>query len=127
MSKNIDFSQIEVYKGKSFDELLKQIHDNSNEKSDQIRSLILKLSGFIKDTDDAALLVPLLASYLEVGVKNDEQLIKLAALVQRFIKTSASNNEEDSSYGLSEKERAEIIANAREFGSGKIVKMGNGN
>ena len=111
----------------NFDELLKQIHDNSNEKSDQIRSLILKLSGFIKDTDDAALLVPLLASYLEVGVKNDEQLIKLAALVQRFIKTSASNNEEDSSYGLSEKERAEIIANAREFGSGKIVKMGNGN
>ena len=59
MSKNVDFSQIEVYKGKSFDELLKQIHDNSNEKSDQIRSLILKLSGFIKDTDDAALLVPL--------------------------------------------------------------------
>lgn len=124
MSKNIDFSQIEVYKGKSFDELLKQIHDNSNEKSDQIRSLIQKLSGFIKDPDDAALLVPLLASYLEVGVKNDEQLIKLAAIIQRFVKTSATSSDEDSSFGLSEKERAEIIANARESGAGKIVKMG---
>ena len=126
MAKNIDFSEIEVYKGKSFDELLKQIHENSNEKSDQIRSLIQKITGFIKDSDDAALLVPLLASYLEVGVKNDEQLIKLAAIIQRFVKTTASNSEDDNSFGLSEKERAEIIANAREFGSGKIVKMGGG-
>lgn len=127
MSKNVDFTQIEVYKGKSFDELLKQIHENSNEKSEQIRSLILKITSFIKDADDAALLVPLLAEYLEVGVKNDEQLIKLAAIVQRFVKNTGSNAEDNNSFGLSEKERAEIIANAREFGSGKIVKIGNAN
>lgn len=127
MSKNVDFTKIEVYKGKSFDELLKQIHENSNEKSEQIRSLILKITSFIKDADDAALLVPLLAEYLEVGVKNDEQLIKLAAIVQRFVKNTGSNAEDNNSFGLSEKERAEIIANAREFGSGKIVKIGNAN
>lgn len=127
MSKNVDFSQIEVYKGKTFDSLLRQIHENSNEKSEQIKNLIMKLTGFIKNPDDAALLVPLLAEYFEVGVKNDEQLIKLAAIVQRFVKTSSSSSEEDSSYGLSEKERAEIIANARESNSGKIVKIGNSN
>jgi hypothetical protein len=117
-----EFSQIELYKGKTLDQILKQIHDNSNEKSEQISSLISKISGFIKDQDDAVLLIPLLANYIEVGVKNDEQLIKLAGIVQRFVK-SVSNSSEENSYGISDKERAEIIANAREMGSGKIIKM----
>lgn len=120
---SLNFNNIEIYEGQTFDKLLKQIHDNSNEKSAQITSLIGKLTEFIKNPDDATLLVPLIAEYLEVGVKNDDQLIKLAGIIQRFIKGNTSSNE-DSSFGLSEAERAEIIANAKENNHGKIVKMG---
>jgi hypothetical protein len=119
---SLNFHEIEIYEGQTFDKLLKQIHENSNEKSTQIAQLIRKLTEFIKSPDDAALLVPLVAEYLEVGVKNDEQLIKLAGIIQRFVKTSSTSTE-DTSYGLTDDERAEILANAKES-SAKVIKMG---
>jgi hypothetical protein len=120
---SLNFHEIEIYEGQTFDKLLKQIHENSNEKSTQIAQLIRKLTEFIKSPDDAALLVPLVAEYLEVGVRNDEQLIKLAGIIQRFVKTTSSSNE-DTSYGLTDDERAEILANAKES-SAKVIKMGS--
>lgn len=120
---NNHFSDIEIYEGKTFDELLKQIHENSNDKSLQIKILIEKLMGFIKSPDDANLLVPLIAEYLEVGVKNDEQLIKLAAIIQRFVKTASSTSDEPSGFQLSDAERKQIIENSKDS-SAKILKMG---
>jgi len=120
---SLNFQDIEIYEGQTFDKLLKQIHENSNEKSAQIAQLIKKLTEFIKSPDDAAMLVPLVAEYLEVGVKNDDQLIKLAGIIQRFIKGNISGNESDSSFGLTDAERAEILANVKE-NTGKVVKMG---
>ncbi len=120
---SLNFNDIEIYEGQTFDKLLKQIHENSNEKSTQIAQLIKKLTEFIKSPDDAAMLVPLVAEYLEVGVKNDEQLIKLAGIIQRFIKGNVGSNESDSSFGLTDAERAEILANAAE-NSAKVIKMG---
>lgn len=119
---SLNFHEIEIYEGQTFDKLLKQIHENSNEKSSQIANLIKKLTEFIKSPDDAALLVPLVAEYLEVGVKNDEQLIKLAGIIQRFVKTSSTTAEE-TSFGLTDEERAEIIANAKDT-TAKVIKMG---
>jgi len=119
-----NFSDIEIYEGKTFDELLKQIHENSNEKSLQIKILIDKLMSFIKNPDDANLLVPLIVEYLEVGVKNDEQLIKLAAIIQRFTKTVSSSSDDNSGgLVLSDAERKQIIENSKE--SAKILKMGS--
>ena len=118
-----NFKEIEIYEGQTFDKLLKQIHDNSNEKSSQISALVQKLTQFIKEPNDAVLLVPLVAEYLEVGVKNDEQLIKLAGIIQRFVKAPSTSNE-DSGVLLSDAERAEILANSKEHG--KIIKMGVG-
>lgn len=120
---SLNFHDIEIYEGQTFDKLLKQIHENSNEKSVQIAQLIKKLTEFIKSPDDAAMLVPLVAEYLEVGVKNDDQLIKLASIIQRFIKGNVTGNDSDSSFGLSDAERAEILANVQE-NSAKVVKMG---
>jgi hypothetical protein len=119
---SLNFHEIEIYEGQTFDKLLKQIHENSNEKSVQIAQLIKKLTEFIKSPDDASLLVPLVAEYLEVGVKNDDQLIKLASIIQRFMKTTSTTTE-DTSYGLTDDERAEILANAKES-SAKVIKMG---
>lgn len=119
---SLNFNEIEIYEGQTFDKLLKQIHENSNEKSSQLANLIKKLTEFIKGPDDASLLVPLIAQYLEVGVKNDDQLIKLAGIIQRFVKTTSSSND-DTSYGLTAEEKAEILANVNESAT-KVIKMG---
>ena len=42
---------------------------------------------------------------MEIGVKNDEQLIKMATIVQRAIQ----NQRDDGSFGISEEEKAQLI------------------
>ena len=79
-----DFSEIELFKGKNLSDLFEEIYDNSKSKRNQIKELIASLSPLIEGIGDATLLVPLIKDYLDIGVKNDEQLIKLAQIVQRI-------------------------------------------
>ena len=81
-------NDFEIFEGKSFKELCKDIYDRSEQKEDNLEILISELRGFIKTLDDALQIVPHIQKYFETGVKNDEQLVKLAAIVQR-LQTSA--------------------------------------
>jgi len=79
-----DFKDVEIFEGKNLSELFKEIYTNSQDKKNQIRELISSLSPLIQGIGDATLLVPLIKDYLDISVKNDEQLIKLAQIVQRL-------------------------------------------
>ena len=76
--------EFEVFDGKSFSGLCKDIYDRSENKKDQLDLLISELRPYIKSLDDAVQMVPLIQGYLEVGVRNDEQLVKLAQVAQRL-------------------------------------------
>lgn len=73
----------EIFKGKTFSGLMEDIYNNSAKKEAQINDLIKQLQPMIKNMGDATVLVPIIKEYLEVAVKNDEHLIKMAAIVQR--------------------------------------------
>ena len=75
----------EVFGGKSFADLLKDIYDNSYKKRKQIEILINELRPLIQNVNEAAVIVPLIKDYLEVGVRNDEQLVKMAGVFQKYI------------------------------------------
>lgn len=75
----------EVFSGKTFSELLKDIYDNSTHKKKQIEILINELRPLISTTNEAAVIVPLIKDYLEVGVRNDEQLVKMAGVFQKYL------------------------------------------
>jgi hypothetical protein len=77
--------EFEIYKGKSFASLCKDIINNSEQKKDQLDILITDLKDMIKTVNDAVTIVPLLKEYFDVSVRNDEQLIKLAAIIQRLM------------------------------------------
>ena len=79
----------EIFEGKSLSNLFSEIYDNSKETKSQIKSLIGELKPLIENIGDATLIVPMIKEYMEIGVKNDEHLIKLATVVQR-IETAAS-------------------------------------
>jgi len=64
--------------------VLKEVYDNSKRKELQINALIGELKPLVTDVGDATLVVPMIKEYLEVGVKNDEHLIKMLAIVQRM-------------------------------------------
>ena len=65
----------------------------------------------IKTPNDAIVIVPMIKEYLDVGVKNDEQLVKLAAIVQR-LSSAQTNTENNGGFGLSEEERKSLMVEA---------------
>ena len=106
-------SEFELFKGTSFSDLMRDIYHNSKKKSRQIDSLIQELQPLIKNAGDATVIVPLIKDYLEVSVKNDDALVKLAGIVQRLISVSA-RDEEGNEYGMTDEERRRLIEEAEE-------------
>ena len=80
-----------LFDDKSFSDLLKEIHGNQRKKSKQLAQLIAELRPLVQSLGDATVVVPLIKEYMEISVKNDDQLIKMAAIVQR-LSTSTSQN-----------------------------------
>lgn len=105
----MDFKQ-EIFKGKDFSSLLEDIYVNRNKKDEQIKILIEDIRPLVKSMSDATILVPLLKDYIEVGVKNDEQLVKMAAIVQRALaRTTAGSTGLESEFILSDEEKEDLM------------------
>ena len=82
-----------LFDDKSFGDLLKEIHGNQKKKAKQLASLIAELRPLVQSLGDATVVVPLIKEYMEISVKNDDQLIKMAAIVQRLSSGAASNGD----------------------------------
>ena len=94
----------EIFKGKTFQDLTKDIYDNTINKKKQIDLLISEIHGFITTIDDVVLVAPIIKEYMEIAVKNDEHLVKLAGVLQRIISKSTGGNDETMLLSDSEKE-----------------------
>tara|TARA_Y100000592_G_scaffold4512_1_gene6500 strand:+ start:856 stop:1242 length:387 start_codon:yes stop_codon:yes gene_type:complete len=97
----------EIFDGKSFEDLTKDIYENQKNKKLQLDLLIQEVHGMIQTLDDAVLVTPMIKELFEVSVKNDEHLVKLASVWQRIISKNSSNTED--SMLLSESEKEDLI------------------
>ena len=98
----------EVFDGKSLSDVFKDIYDNTEKNRQQLDVLTRELVSFIKDGDTAVQIVPMLKEYLEINVKNDDQLVKIAAIVQRLVASESKGGSEDS-FGLSDSEKEQLM------------------
>ena len=98
----------EVFEGKSLSDVFKDIYDNTDKNRKQLDVLTRELVSFIKDGDTAIQIVPMLKEYLEINVKNDDQLVKIAAIVQRLLAAEAKGGSEEA-FGLSENEKEQLM------------------
>ena len=103
-------NDFELFQGTSFSDLMKDVYHNSKKKSRQIDSLIQDLKPFIKNISDATIVAPLLKDYLEVSVKNDDALVKLAAVVQRLV--TSNKDEYGNEFGMTDEERKRLLDEA---------------
>jgi len=94
-----------IFGKKKYSDLMKEIYDNSKQKQQQIVALIGELKPLINDIGDATLIVPLIKEYMEVGVKNDEHLIKLAAIIQR----SLQNSTDEGNLSMTDEEKDQLM------------------
>jgi hypothetical protein len=97
----------ELFKGTTFADLMSDVYHNSRKKDRQITQLIAQLQPLIKNASDATIIVPLIKEYLDVAVKNDDHLVKLTAIVQRYISTKQTIAGADSL--LSDEEKQQLI------------------
>ena len=99
----------EIFEGKTLSDVFKDIYDNSKTNKTQLEVLMKEVVGFIKDGDTAVQIIPMLKEYLEINVKNDEQLVKLATIVQRITAAERRVSDSGDEFGLSEAEKEQLM------------------
>ena len=98
----------EIFEGKSLSDLFKDIYENTKTNKTQLEVLMKEVVSFIKDGDTAVQIIPMLKEYLEINVKNDDQLVKVAAIVQRIIAAESKGGSDDE-IGLSDAEKEQLM------------------
>ena len=101
-------SDYKVFKEKSLADIFEDIYNNSSDNKKQLDVLIREVVQFIKDGDTAVQLIPAIKEYLDVKVKNDEQLVKMAAIVQRLV-VGEQKGSSEFEFGLSDKEKEHLL------------------
>jgi hypothetical protein len=94
-----------VFGKKKFADLLEEIYTNQKRREAQVTALISELKPMVTDIGDATLIVPLIKEYMEISVKNDDALIKMATLVQRALNSS----NEEGGLGISDEEKQQLL------------------
>lgn len=104
-----------LFKNKKFSDVLEEIYNNQKKKDQQVTALISELKPLISDIGDATLVVPLIKEYMEISVKNDDILIKMAALAQRAMATVSA----EGSLTISDEEKEQLLSAMNELKGGK--------
>ena len=94
-----------VFGKKKFSDILEEIYNNQKRREAQVTALISELKPMVTDIGDATLIVPLIKEYMEIGVKNDDALIKMVTLIQRALNSTS----EDGGLGISDEEKQQLL------------------
>ena len=104
-----------VFGKKKFSDLLEEIYNNQKKKDQQVTALINELKPLISDIGDATLVVPLIKEYMDISVKNDDILIKMAALAQRVMQTQTA----EGALTISDEEKEQLLATMNDLKGNK--------
>ena len=97
-----------IFDDKNFSDLSKEIYENSKLKKTQIDLLIQEVHGYIQGLEDIAIVGPVLKELFDVAVKNDDNLLKLATVIQRIM---SKHQLDDSDVSLlSDEEKEELMS-----------------
>ena len=97
-----------IFGDKNFSDLSKEIYENNKLKKTQIDLLIQEVHGYIQGIEDIAIVGPIIKELMDVGIKNDDNLVKLATLYQRIMSKQPID---ESDVGLlSEEEKEQLMA-----------------
>jgi hypothetical protein len=107
-----------IFDNIKFSDLSKEIYENSKLKKTQIELFIQEVHGYIKGIEDIATVGPILKELFEVGVKNDDNLLKLATIIQRIMNKT---NEVADIELLTDKEKEELMSSLDEV-AGELTK-----
>ena len=97
-----------IFGDKNFSDLSQEIYENNKLKKTQIDLLIQEVHGYIQGIEDIAIVGPIIKELMDVGIKNDDNLVKLATLYQRIM--SKQTIDESGVSLLSDEEKEQLMA-----------------
>ncbi len=97
-----------IFGDKNFSDLSQEIYENNKLKKTQIDLLIQEVHGYIQGIEDIAIVGPIIKELMDVGIKNDDNLVKLATLYQRIMSKQTVDGS-DAGF-LSEEEKEQLMA-----------------
>jgi len=100
-------TDFELFPGKNLSGLFKDIYDNQQNKKQRISELIAEMKKVIRHAGDMAVIGPIIKDLVDTSVKNDDALIKMAAIAQRII--GAQHKAEGDSGFLSDEEKEQLL------------------
>ena len=96
-----------IFGDKKFSDLSKEIYENSKLKKTQIDLLIQEVHSYIQGIEDIAIVGPVLKELFDVAVKNDDNLLKLATVIQRIMNKQVDIMDDTSL--LTDEEKQELM------------------
>jgi predicted nucleic acid-binding Zn-ribbon protein len=97
----------ELFDGKTLSDLFAEIYKNTDNKRQQINTFVSKLVLLIRTPEDAAMIGPIIKDFIEVNVKNDEHLVRVAQIAQRIVSVGVKTESLDTL--LSEEEKQSLL------------------
>ena len=97
-----------IFGDKKFSDLSQEIYENTKLKKTQIDLLIQEVHGYIQCIEDIAIVGPIIKELMDVGIKNDDNLVKLATIYQRIISKQPIDDSDINL--LSEEEKEQLMA-----------------
>lgn len=116
MNKEVILFRTDDGKDITFEDLLKKIYENAEAKQRSIETAVLHVGQYVQSLNDAVILMPSLVDLQNVSIRNDDQLVKMAAIVQQGLIKNAKNkfNHEDFG-GITADERKALLEQAKEM------------
>ncbi len=83
--------QIKIFEQYRYPDLIKQIHQNNEQRKQQIQKLINQMSGLITDMESAMTLSTIIMDLFKLTIANDNQLIQIAKVIQKYVASLNAN------------------------------------
>lgn len=100
-------TNFELFPGKNLSGLFEDIYNNQQTKKQRISELIHEMKKVIRHAGDMAVIGPIIKDLVDTSVRNDDSLIKMAAIAQRLI-TAQTKSEGEEGF-LSDKEKEQLL------------------
>ena len=100
-----------IFDDKTLSDVFRDIYKNTESKREQINTFVTKLVRQIRTPEDAAVISPIIKDFMEVNVRNDEHIVRIAQIAQRAI--AIGTKAASSTDLLTEEEKQQLLSNIK--------------
>ena len=100
-----------IFDDKTLSDVFRDIYKNTESKREQINTFVTKLVRQIRTPEDAAVISPIIKDFMDVNVRNDEHIVRIAQIAQRAI--AIGTKTVSSTELLTEEEKQQLLSNIK--------------